>query len=69
MGIKPTNQFMMKMNVQSIFDARRSVNILQDVFVNHTPLAQYYGQIQLNNKLKFFNQALEKQAELFNNNF
>ena len=59
----------MKMNVQSIFDARRAVTILQDVFVNNTPLTQYYGQLQLNNKLKFFNQALEKQAKLFNNNF
>jgi hypothetical protein len=27
-GIKPTNEFMMKMSIQGIFDARRSIIIL-----------------------------------------
>ena len=44
----------MKMVVQSIFDVRRSLQILQDVFVFKTPLNQYFGQGHLQNKLMQF---------------
>lgn len=42
-GMKPTNKFAVKMAIQSIFDVRRSLTILQDIFSNHTPLQHYYA--------------------------
>ena len=46
-GMKPTNKFMVKMAIQSIFDVRRSLTIFQDIFINKTPLQHYYAQAHL----------------------
>ena len=42
-GLKATDQFGLKMKIQSVFDARRCLTMLQDVFVNKTPLNHYYA--------------------------
>ena len=43
-GLLPTNKFTQTMIIQSMFDARRSLVILQDVFVHKTSLIKYYTQ-------------------------
>jgi len=42
-GLKACAQFEIKRTIQSIFDIRRSLTILQDVFLHQTPFHQYFA--------------------------
>ena len=64
-GLKPTDQFGLKMKIQSVFDARRSMTILHDVFLNKTPLNHYYAQCHLHNKLRFFQYASQEVIDYY----
>lgn len=68
-GLKVTNEFMLKMNLQSVFDIRRSLVILQDVFLNKTPIQYYAAQVSLHNKLRRFHAATLEQQDYFVKNF
>lgn len=68
-GLRFPSSYQNKMNIQSIFDARRSLVILQDVFTHKTPLQMYYVQLQMNNKLRFLQMALQAEHQFFNENF
>lgn len=68
-GFKASNEYTVKMAIQRIFDARRSIQILMDIFINHTPLQKYFGQFHLHRKLKFFYDATKDQQKYYNDNF
>ena len=56
-GLKPTDHFGLKMKIQSVFDARYTLMIMQDIFLNKTPLNHYYAKSHLHNKLRFFHNS------------
>ncbi len=58
-GMKPASPFMTKMSIQSLFDLRKVLELLTDLFLRDTSITQYYANGSLHNMLKQFHQFTE----------
>eukprot|EP00347_Sterkiella_histriomuscorum_P012748 403367374 len=58
-GMKPSSFFNMKMSIHSLFDLKKAFEIIVDLFIGTSTIAQYYGACYTTNILKQFHSFTE----------